>query len=84
MRAVIVRPLSPERLRPWRLAVAGLNTGPERGGSLFGKAVRNKIHCLMAKIITWSVYEFKRIEFDNCTSAGPHFRIGVFTSPAAN
>ena len=38
----------------------------------------------MAEIIPWAVYEFKRIEFDNCTSAGPHFRIGVFTSAAAN
>ena len=37
----------------------------------------------MAEIIPWAAYEFKRIEFDNCTSAGPHFRIGVFTSAAA-
>ena len=38
----------------------------------------------MAEIIPWAAYEFKRIEFDNCTSAGPHFRIGVFTSAATN
>ena len=38
----------------------------------------------MAEIIPWTICESKRIEFDNCTSAGPHFRIGVFTSTATN
>ena len=38
----------------------------------------------MAEIIPWTIYESKQIEFDNFTSAGPHFRIGVFTLAAAN
>ena len=38
----------------------------------------------MAEIIPWTIYESKRIEFDNCTSAGPLFGIGVFTSTATN
>ena len=49
----------------------------------------NKLHeiksrYLMAEIISCTVCESKQIEFDNCTSAGPHFRIGVFASTATN
>ena len=36
----------------------------------------------MAEIIPWTDHEFNEFDFDNCTSAGPLFGIGVVTSTA--
>ena len=38
----------------------------------------------MAEKIPWTVFESKRIEFDNFMTAVPLYGIGVFTSTATN